>query len=111
MQISNVTVFGSSITIPEDIAVNTALAFVSATDVDVGQVLRCVASGNAAFQIINNSLVLVGALDFEAEQASQVIISCADNGLPNLSSRGTTFRISISDVNEAPQNIRYDLLL
>ncbi|XP_029020936.1 protocadherin gamma-C5-like isoform X13 [Betta splendens] len=92
--------------IKEDSAPGTAIAFISARDLDSGsngEVTLTVQAGlpfklNSAFAM-HYSLVTAGKLDREAVPEYTVVIKATDAGSPRLSSQAT-FVVKLSDVND-----------
>ncbi|MDB5387490.1 MAG: hypothetical protein JWM11_3136 [Planctomycetaceae bacterium] len=98
----------ATFTLAENLAVNTFVGNVTATDPDSGQASAfSIVSGNVgnAFAINPTTGALTVAnssvLNFEANPSFQLSVKVTDNGTPALAG-STTITVNLTDVNEAP---------
>ncbi|XP_052010732.1 protocadherin beta-16-like [Xyrauchen texanus] len=101
-----ITVMSTSLTIAEDSLQSTVIAIISVNDPDSesnGQV-QCSVNENIPFTIKSTSngfysIVTDGDLDRERDSEYNISVTCADEGVPSLSS-SVTLSLQISDVND-----------
>ncbi|TRY83835.1 hypothetical protein DNTS_031973 [Danionella cerebrum] len=92
--------------IPENSAPETVVIMINVQDVDAGDngKVQCSVNENLPFSLKSNSnnffsLVTDGDLDRERESEYDITVTCADEGVPSLSS-SVTLSLQISDVND-----------
>jgi len=103
--VSTVNVTGTTIRIPGNFVVQSALASVTATDPNVGQTVSCTGMGSSNFMIFSNQVVLTAPLDFLRFPSLTFKVACADNGLPSLSTTFTTFTFVVVEVEVGGEQI------
>jgi Ca2+-binding RTX toxin-like protein len=91
--------------VAEDAPVGTVIGDLSASDADGDPLaFTIVDDASSLFEIVDDTLVLVGELDFETAPAHDVTIEVSDG---NGGTQQRVFTIAVRDVNEPP----YDLML
>lgn len=79
-----------------------AIAFVSASDPDLGDELSWAVS-DPRFAVIDRELWAIEPIDYEAERTVPIILTARDNGVPSLS-EDLFVELNVNDVNEfSPQ--------